>query len=71
MAMIIPTLTTWDMRRTSRIPHNREVVELFAKKHTDWINTGARAVVLMLQKEQESIGNANICHMIVRPKRIW
>eukprot|EP00961_Rhodomonas_salina_P231546 3127655-Rhodomonas_salina.1 len=54
MATTIPTLTTWDTRRTSWIPHNREVVELFAKKHTDWISTGARAAVSMLQKEQES-----------------
>eukprot|EP00961_Rhodomonas_salina_P178194 2403428-Rhodomonas_salina.1 len=58
-AVVAPVgLSSWDTRRISWTSHKKEAVEMFSKKHQDYINTGTQALFKLIQNEQEKVKQA-------------
>eukprot|EP00961_Rhodomonas_salina_P096210 1293766-Rhodomonas_salina.1 len=53
-------LSPWDTRRISWTSHNKKAVEMFSKKHQDYINTGMWALFKLIQNEQEKAKQAAV-----------
>eukprot|EP00961_Rhodomonas_salina_P081757 1099165-Rhodomonas_salina.1 len=57
--VVVPVgLSPWDTRRISWTSHNKEAVEMFLKKHQDYIDTGTLALFKLIQNEQEKAKQA-------------